>query len=487
MLRALACRCANNVPDTSRNGGRNVRATVQAPRKTAVATVFSYYHKGTLERTHGSLYYGFQCNRKWPFTCSRRDSKTLCMRDEANAPLARLSVQKDKFYIPPDIIYLDGNSLGPMPVNAAMRVQQTVTEEWKKLLITGWNKAGWYHQPRILGDRLAPLIGAPGGSVVIGDTLSIKVYQALAACIQLRPERRVILSDSGNFPTDLYMAEGLIKSFDRGHKLNLELKVVEPETVADHLDETVAVMMLTHVDYRTGRMHDMAELTRKAHDNGAVALWDLAHSAGALPVLLTECNVEFAVGCTYKYLNAGPGAPAFIYVRPDIADSAEPALSGWMGHTEPFAFDRHYTAAPAIERMRIGTPPVLQMAALDAALDVWDDVSIVDVRSKSIELSELFIEQVEKRCPQLALCSPRNAEQRGSQGSFSFEEGYAVIQALIADGVIGDFRAPNVLRFGFTPLYIDNDDVIKAATILENIMVKRIWDQPAFKQRAAVT
>ncbi len=396
-------------------------------------------------------------------------------------------MKKDAFYLPQGTIYLDGNSLGPMPVNAASRVQHTVNDEWKNLLITGWNKAGWYHQPRVLGDRLAPLIGAAEGTVVIGDTLSIKVYQALAASLQMRPKRHVILSDTGNFPTDLYMAEGLIKSFDRGDSPTLELKVVEPESIADHLDESVAVMMLTHVDYRTGRMHDMAELTRKAHDKGVVALWDLAHSAGALPVHLTECKAEFAVGCTYKYLNAGPGSPAFIYVRPDIADSAEPALSGWMGHSNPFAFDRHYQAAPAIERMRIGTPPVLQMAALDAALDVWDDVSIVDVRSKSIELTELFIDEVERRCPELTLHSPRDAAQRGSQVSFTFDEGYAVIQALIAEGVIGDFRAPDVLRFGFTPLYIDNDDVLKAATILEKIMANRSWDQPAYKQRSAVT
>ena len=396
-------------------------------------------------------------------------------------------MKKEHFYLPDGIIYLDGNSLGPMPLAATERVQHTVNVEWKKLLITGWNKAGWYHQPRVLGDRLAPIIGAAAGSVVIGDTLSIKVYQALAAGLQMRPERNVILSDTGNFPTDLYMAEGLIKSFDRGHRLNLELKVVEPEAVADHLDENVAVMMLTHVDYRSGRMHDMDELTRIAQNKGAIALWDLAHSAGALPVHMTDCNAEFAVGCTYKYLNAGPGAPAFIYVRPDLADIAEPALSGWMGHSDPFAFERHYAAAPAIERMRIGTPPVLQMAALEVALDVWEDVSITDVRNRSIELSELFIEEVESRCPQLTLFSPRDARQRGSQVSFTFEEGFAVMQALIAEGVIGDFRAPDVLRFGFTPLYIDNDDVVKAAMILEKIMAKRLWDQPIFKQRSAVT
>jgi kynureninase len=396
-------------------------------------------------------------------------------------------LKKNEFHLPPNTIYLDGNSLGPMPLAVAGRVQHTVEEEWKNLLITGWNKAGWYKQPRVLGDRLAPIIGAAPGSVVIGDTLSIKVYQALAAGIHMRPTRRVILSDSGNFPTDLYMAEGLIHSFNREHALNLELVVVEPEAVAAHLNESVAVMMLTHVDYRTGRMHNMAELTSTAHNCGAVALWDLAHSAGAVPVDVSGVRAEFAVGCTYKYLNAGPGAPAFIYVRPDIADSVEPALSGWMGHAEPFAFERHYTAAPAIERMRIGTPPVLQMAALEAALDVWEAVSMDELRSRSIQLSELFIASVEAECPQLKLLSPRDPELRGSQVSFTFNEGYAVIQALIADGVIGDFRAPDVMRFGFTPLYIDEDDVRQAAQILTTIMARRTWDQDHFKQRAAVT
>jgi len=392
-------------------------------------------------------------------------------------------VKKESFQLPEDIIYLDGNSLGPMPAAAAARVLQTVDDEWKNLLITGWNKAGWYVQPRTLGERIAPIIGAVPGTVVIGDTLSIKVYQALAAGLQMNPKRKVILTDSGNFPTDLYMAEGLIKSFDRG----LELKIVEPEAIIDSLDDSVAVMMLTHVDYRTGRMHNMAELTESAHKKGVVALWDLAHSAGAVELDLNGCNAEFAVGCTYKYLNAGPGAPAFIYVRPDIADTAEPALSGWMGHTDPFAFDPNYKAAPAIERMRIGTPPVLQMASLEAALDIWDEVSVKAVRKKSIELSELFIKEVEARCPQLTLITPRDADQRGSQVSFAFEDGYPVMQALISQGVIGDFRAPNVMRFGFTPLYIDNDDVTRAAEILQNILTENLWDNDQFKQRSAVT
>ena len=392
-------------------------------------------------------------------------------------------MKKEQFHIPEGIIYLDGNSLGPMPKTAAARVQQSVVDEWGEMLITAWNKAGWFHQPSLLGNRLAPIIGAQSGTVVIGDTLSIKVYQALAAGLNLRPGRTVILTDSGNFPTDLYMAEGLIKTIDR----NLELKIVAPEEVENHLDENVAVMMLTQVDYRTGRLHDMQALTQKAQAVGAIALWDLAHTAGALPVDLAGCNPEFAVGCTYKYLNAGPGAPAFIYTRPDLADKVEPALSGWMGHTAPFSFDTNYTPAPSIERMRVGTPPVLQMAALDAALDLWDDVSLHDIRTKSIELCELFIVEVEKRCPEFTLISPRDSAQRGSQVSFAFEHGYAVVQALVAEGVIGDFRAPNVMRFGFTPLYIDRDDVLKAVDILESIMRNKKWEQQQYKNRSEVT
>lgn len=392
-------------------------------------------------------------------------------------------MKKDQFYIPDGVIYLDGNSLGPMPKAAANRIQKTVTDEWGEMLITAWNKAGWFHQPSVLGNRLAPLIGAPKDTVVLGDTLSIKIYQALAAGLKMRPDRKLILSDSGNFPTDLYMAEGLIKLIGG----DIELKVVEPDEVTDHLDDNVAVMMLTQVDYRTGRLHNMAELTQKAHSVGAIALWDLAHSAGALPIDLVGCNPEFAVGCTYKYLNAGPGSPAFIYIRPDLADNVEPALSGWMGHATPFAFDLNYAPASSIERMRVGTPPVLQMAALDAALDIWDDVSLEDIRAKSIELCELFIYEVEKRCPQLSLISPRDSAKRGSQVSFMWEHGYAVIQALIANGVVGDFRAPDVMRFGFTPLYIDERDVLNSVEILAKIMREDIWDQAQFKQRAAVT
>ena len=387
------------------------------------------------------------------------------------------------FDLPEGQIYLDGNSLGPLQKGVAERVARTVTEEWGKMVIGGWNRAGWMDMPSRVGDRIARLIGAPQGTVVMGDTLSVKVYQALASALELRPDRRVILSDSGNFPSDLYMADGLVRTLAAGH----ELRVVAPEEVEAHITSDLAVLMLTEVDYRTGRRHDMKRLTEKAHAAGALAIWDLAHSAGAFPVDLEGCDADFAVGCTYKYLNGGPGAPAFIYVKPDLADRVRPALSGWLGHDAPFAFDLDYRPGRGIERMRVGTPPILQLAALDAALDVWEGVDLQDLRARSIELTQLFIAEVEARCPDLTLASPRDPAQRGSQVSFRHPEGYAIMQALIARGVVGDFRAPDILRFGFTPLFIDANDVLQAAEILEDIMTARAWDREEFRRRAAVT
>ncbi len=390
---------------------------------------------------------------------------------------------KALFDLPEGVIYLDGNSLGPLPRSTKARVSDMLGKEWGQLLITGWNKAGWMAQPTELGNRVGQLIGAEAGHVVLGDTLSIKVYQALASALDQRPERRVVLSDSGNFPSDLYMAEGLIRSLGRGH----ELRIVEPEAVAEVLYDDVAVLMLTEVDYRTGRKHDMRVLTAAAHAVGALTIWDLAHSAGALPVNLAGCGADYAVGCTYKYLNGGPGAPAFIYVAPRHAGRAVPALSGWLGHEAPFAFDLEYRPGTGIERMRVGTPPVIQMAALETALDIWDLADMQDVRAKSIALCELFIAEVEAACPMLTLASPRDAQSRGSQVSFRFGEGYAAMQALIDRGVVGDFRAPDLMRFGFTPLYIDEADVVEAVRILKDVMDNALWDRDAYKTRAAVT
>ena len=356
-------------------------------------------------------------------------------------------------------------------------------DEWGEMLIGAWNKADWMNQPSRVGDRIARLIGAAPGTVIMGDTLTIKVYQALASALEINADRRIIVSDTGNFPSDLYTAQGLIKSLDRGH----ELRLCAPQAVEDHLDEEVAVLMLTEVDYKTGRLHDMQALTAKAHAKGIVTVWDLAHSAGALPVRLEDAGVDFAVGCSYKYLNSGPGGPAFIYVAPTLVDKVHPALSGWLGHENPFAFDLDYRPGAGIERMRVGTPPVLQLTALEASLDIWDLVDMDDIRAKSIELSDLFIELVEASCPDLSLASPRDGRQRGSQVSFRFEHGYAAMQALIAGGVIGDFRSPDIMRFGFTPLYIDAEDVRRAASTIEHVMAERLWDNEAYRQRPTVT
>jgi kynureninase len=391
--------------------------------------------------------------------------------------------KKDKFDLPDGVIYLDGNSLGPLPKAVAPRVAQVVQAEWGQNLIKGWNLNSWMAQPTTVADKIGRLIGAPEGSTVLGDTLSIKVYQALSAALQMRPERRVILSDSGNFPTDLYMAEGLITALDKGY----ELRVVAPEEVEGAISEEIAAVMITQVDYRTGRMHDMGAITVKAHAMGAVMIWDLAHSAGAVPVDIAGSQAEFAVGCTYKYLNSGPGGPAFIYVRPDVAQSVFPALAGWLGHDAPFDFEPSYRPAPGIERFRVGTPPVIQIAALDAALSVWEGVEMSEIRAASIALQELFIAEVEAQVPSLALASPREAAIRGSQVSFRFDHGYAAMQALIDRGVIGDFRAPDVMRFGFTPLYLDADDIRRAVTILAEVINARLWDQPQYLTKQRVT
>ncbi|WP_022953251.1 kynureninase [Leucothrix mucor] len=391
--------------------------------------------------------------------------------------------RKELFDIPEGMIYLDGNSLGPLPKVVPARVAEVISAEWGQQLIKGWNVSQWMQQPARVGNQVAKLIGAPDDSVVIGDTLSIKVFQALAAALKMRPERKVILSDNGNFPTDLYMAEGLIDTIGKDY----ELRVVDPESVIDAIDESVAVVMLTQVDYRSGRMHDMQQITQKAHQAGAVMLWDLAHSAGAVPLDLQASNCEFAVGCTYKYLNGGPGAPAFIYVRPDLMADVKPALAGWMGHDSPFAFEQNYRPAASIERMRVGTPPVMQVSALEAALSVWEGVDMQELRAASIALSERFISEVGARCPALTLASPRDPTVRGSQVSFAYEHGYAVMQALIDRQVIGDFRAPNLMRFGFTPLYIDVADVVAAVDVLEEIIEGRLWDDAKYRVAHAVT
>lgn len=391
--------------------------------------------------------------------------------------------RKELFDLPEGVIYLDGNSLGVLPKGAADRAQEVIVDEWGGQLIKAWNTAGWMDLPRKVGNRIAHLIGAPEGSVATGDTLSIKVYQALAAALRMRPDRKVVLSDNGNFPSDLYMAQGLMDTIGKGYTL----RTPAPVDVMESITEDVAVVMLTQVDYRTGRMHDMQAITARAHAVGAVMIWDLAHSAGAVPVDISGCGAEFAVGCSYKYLNGGPGAPAFIYVRPDLVSDIQPALAGWLGHDAPFAMELAYRPAMSTERMRVGTPSILQLAVLDHALKVWDGVTLDEVRAASIELSDLFIAEVEARCPSLVLASPRDPNVRGSQVSFSFDQGYPAMQALIDRGVIGDFRAPDIMRFGFTPLYIDKQDILNAARIVEEVIQGEIWREAKYQTVSRVT
>jgi len=391
--------------------------------------------------------------------------------------------RKELFDIPEGVIYLDGNSLGVLPKGAVARATEVIRDEWGGQLIKAWNTAGWMALPAGVGDTIAGLIGAPAGAVATGDTLSIKVYQALAASLRMRPDRRVILSDNGNFPSDLYMAEGLINTIDKGYVL----RTPAPADVLDAITDEVAVVMLTQVDYRTGRMHNVQEVTQAAHAAGAVMIWDLAHSAGAVPVDMTASHAEFAVGCTYKYLNGGPGAPAFIYARPDITLDLQPALSGWLGHAAPFAMERAYRPAMSTERLRVGTPSIVQLSILQEALKVWEGVDMADLRAASIRLSETFIAEVEARCASLTLASPRDPAMRGSQVSFAFENGYPAMQALIERGVIGDFRAPDIMRFGFTPLYLDQAEIVRAAEIIEDVISNEVWRDPKYHMRSRVT
>ena len=390
---------------------------------------------------------------------------------------------KSQFYIPEGIIYLDGNSLGPLTKKAQDRIQHTLNNEWGEMLVTGWNKAGWMDQPNKVGDRIARLIGAAPKTVTVGDTLSIKVFQALASAINFQKNRKVLLTDASNFPSDIYAAQGLINMLKADH----ELKIVNTDNLVENINENVAAIFFTEVDYRTGRRYDAKKIVKTAKQNGALVILDLAHSAGAIDTNLTELNVDLAVGCTYKYLNGGPGSPAFIYVNPNLINSLEPCLSGWLGHENPFDFSLQYNPASGIDRMRVGTPPVIALAALEASLDIWETVNIKDVRETSIQLTDQFIKGVEQKCPMLQLITPRIPENRGSQVSFSFKHGYAVMQACIERGVIGDFRAPDVMRFGFTPLFVDSQDVERASEILAEIMSKDLWNDPKFQKRNKVT
>ena len=424
------------------------------------------------------------------------DRKEALALDAAD-PLAAL---REQFVLPPGVVYLDGNSLGALPRATAARVQQAVTQAWGEGLIGSWNSAGWISLPQRVGDKIARLVGAAPGELVVADSTSVNLYKVLSAALSIQradaPQRRVIVSERSNFPTDLYIAEALAR--ERGCTLQL---VEADELPARLADGDVAVLLLTHVNYRSGDMHDMAALTRAAHDGGALAVWDLAHSAGAVPVDLHETGADFAVGCGYKYLNGGPGAPAFVWVHPRHAERFWQPLAGWMGHAAPFEFSPGYRPAPGIARYLCGTPPVLSLVALECGVDTLLAAEALGgmaaLRAKSLALTRLFADLVGQRCSRhgLVLASPRDDARRGSQVSFSrSSQGYAVMQALIARGVVGDFRAgdpsaglPDILRFGFTPLYTRFVDAWDAADQLVQVLDAGEWQDARFNQRAAVT
>ena len=413
------------------------------------------------------------------------NSRDACLAMDARDPLAPL---RGQFDLPDGLIYLDGNSLGARPRAALTRAQEVVAREWGRDLIRSWNSAGWFEMPKRLGDRLAPLIGARAGEVVVTDTTSLNLFKALAAALAIQqqraPERKVIVTERANFPTDIYMADGLARWLDRGYSIRL---VDAPEELESAVDADCAVLMLTHVNYRTGWQHDMAALSKHARAQGALALWDLAHSAGAVPLDLNADGADFAVGCTYKYLNGGPGAPAFIWVPEKHQAAFSHPLTGWWSHAKPFAMSHGFAAADGIGRALCGTQPVVSLALVECGLEVFEQTDMAAIRAKSLALTDLFIALVEERCARhpLQLVTPREHARRGSQVSFTHPHGYAVMAALIERGVIGDYREPEIMRFGFTPLYTRYSDVWDAVEVLRDILDNEGYDIHA--ARSAVT
>ncbi|MDQ3187463.1 MAG: kynureninase [Pseudomonadota bacterium] len=416
-------------------------------------------------------------------------TREQCAALDAQDPLAW---HRSQFALPPDVIYLDGNSLGALPRATSARVNEVIEQQWGDGLIRSWNSAHWVDLPRRVGGKIAQLIGAEPNEVLCADSTSVNLFKVLATALRLQrsSSRKVIVSERANFPTDLYIAEGLIDLLGHSHQLQL----IEVDDVVGAIDERTAVVMLTHVNFKTGSMHEMATLTQRAHGAGALVVWDLSHSAGAVPVELNALGVDFAIGCGYKYLNGGPGAPAFVFVASRhlsaISDDvyAQP-LAGWLGHHSPFEFHDRYRPAASIDRYAVGTPSIIALAALEVGVDTVLAAGINALRAKSVALTQLFIRLVEEQCAELGLqlASPRHAEQLGSQVCFSHPHAFAAMQALIKRGVIGDFRAPDILRFGFAPLYVRYVDVWDAAHALREVLANEEWSEPAFQTRTAVT
>lgn len=408
-------------------------------------------------------------------------TRAACEALDSDDPLA---TRRDLFELPEGLIYLDGNSLGALPRNVGARLSHAVRDEWGRGLIRSWNTADWISLPARVGGKIARLIGAEADEVICADSTSVNIFKLAAAALMMRPGRKVILSEPGNFPTDLYVLQGLAQFAG-----DVELRTVPADQIAGALDDSIALLLLTQVHYKSGRLHDMAALTRQAHEVGALTLWDLSHSAGALAVDLNGANADLAVGCGYKYLNGGPGAPAFAYVARRHHEAFRSPLSGWMGHARPFEFVDDYEPGQGLARALCGTPPVLGMTGLDAALEAFDGVEMAQIRAKSMRMGDLFLELAEQRCAGhgFVIACPPDATKRGSQVALAHPDGYAIMQALIAREVIGDFRAPDILRFGFTPLYVRHVDVWDAVERLAQVMDSGEWREARFHQKAAVT
>ena len=401
-------------------------------------------------------------------------------RLDAEDPLA---ARRERFALPAGVIYLDGNSLGALPKSVAPRLARAVEHEWGVGLIRSWNDADWYPAPQRVGNRIARLIGAADGEVVCADSTSVNLFKVLVPALRMRAGRTRIVGERGNFPTDAYVASGVAEL------MNAQFVALEPDQVLAAIDETTAIVSLTHVNYKTGRVYDMAGITRRAHEAGALVVWDLCHTAGAMPCDLNGCDADFAVGCGYKYLNGGPGAPAFVFVAKRHQDAVRQPLTGWHGHARPFEFTQDYAPGSGIDRMLVGTASQLGLIALEEALTAFDGVDLQQLRRKSEAMTELFIRLVDQELAPygFGIASPRDVAQRGSQVSLTHAQGYAIVQALIARGVIGDFRAPDILRFGFAVLYLRFADVWDAVAQLKDVMASEAWNTSEFLERKAVT
>jgi kynureninase len=413
------------------------------------------------------------------FESARSTARNL----DSNDPLA---FARDRFVLPEGVIYLDGNSLGPVVKGVPERIGKAVQEEWSIGLIRSWNDAGWYPAPQRVGALIARLIGAKPNEVIACDSTSINLFKVLCAAVKANPDRSIIIGEQGNFPTDAYIVQSVADLFGKSvlwaDQSNIQAKILEA-------GQSLCVAALTHVHYKTGEIYELEAVTQAVQASGARMVWDLAHSAGVFALQLNAAKVEYAVGCGYKYLNGGPGAPAFVYVREDLISTLDQPLAGWHGHQRPFAFDHEYTPHAGIDRLLVGTAPQISLLALESSLQAYEAINLASVRKKSQELTQLFIDLYDGHLKPLGfgLATPRAPSQRGSQVSFTHEHGYAIVQALIARGVIGDFRAPNILRFGFAPLYVRFSDVIASIELLVEIMNTNAWNQPAFLAKKSVT